>query len=681
MKKTQKMKSSKREILLRHFSGSVQRNTGENAAQNRFTISFSSEEPCVNEWGDQEVMLHTAEAVNLERLRETGALLFAHGKDENYGRVPIGGLENIQLDENRHRCTAEIVLDEDDPAAMIIAGKIAKGYLNGVSVGAAIKEAVMLRTGEKSADGRHEGPVVLITKWEPFEISVEPTPADSSVGIGRSAINKNNGGNKMFRNRKNRNEDVLEEDLLEEEISEEFEEAEEEYEDQAEADEFEERSEDDEEELERVEEDEGLEDETVEKQIKAERKRAAAITKRCRALGVNPQKYIERGYSVHRVNDELLRHLSNKKKIPAGSVSMRSEQDKFRSAASDSILLRGGVSIKNVERGATELRGMRLRDLAAECLQRSGKTGVRRYNDDQLFRAALSPDSAFVGILTDAVSKTMAVAYQSAPPSFEQWASEGSNPDFKPKHIFQISEAGDLEEVTQNGEIKMDHPTDSVVTSSLATFAKVFGFDRKALINDDIDMLTKIPTYYVRSALRGVNKAVYKILSQNPVMEDGNRLFSAGHNNLSAAAKPTIASYQEAMGKMMAQKGLRGLETLNIRPAFVLCNPMQYAEHSQLLYSTANPEALNSGAFSPFNGMMQLIMDAEIEAEGGIYPYFFASSPDMCGTIEVSYLNGVKEPTLEYEVGFDYLGIKYRIVHDRGVSLLDYRGLSKNPGL
>ena len=52
----------------------------------------------------------------------------------------------------------------------------------------------------------------------------------------------------------------------------------------------------------------------------------------------------------------------------------------------------------------------------------------------------------------------------------------------------------------------------------------------------------------------------------------------------------------------------------------------------------------------------------------------------MCGTIEVSYLNGVEEPQLESQVGFDFLGIKYRIIHDRGVTLLDWRGLYKNPG-
>lgn len=134
------------------------------------------------------------------------------------------------------------------------------------------------------------------------------------------------------------------------------------------------------------------------------------------------------------------------------------------------------------------------------------------------------------------------------------------------------------------------------------------------------------------------------------------------------------------MGAMMTQKNLRGIEALNIPPAFVLASPLQYADHAVILNSTAHPEKSNSGAFNPFAGMMTLVQDANLAAGAGAQPYYFAADPAMCGTIEVSYLNGVEEPQLESQIGFDFLGIKYRIIHDRGVTLLDWRGLYKNPG-
>ncbi len=49
-------------------------------------------------------------------------------------------------------------------------------------------------------------------------------------------------------------------------------------------------------------------------------------------------------------------------------------------------------------------------------------------------------------------------------------------------------------------------------------------------------------------------------------------------------------------------------------------------------------------------------------------------------TVEVTYLNGNDMPKLESQVGFDFLGIKWRIYIDYGVTVLDYRGLYKNPG-
>jgi len=37
-------------------------------------------------------------------------------------------------------------------------------------------------------------------------------------------------------------------------------------------------------------------------------------------------------------------------------------------------------------------------------------------------------------------------------------------------------------------------------------------------------------------------------------------------------------------------------------------------------------------------------------------------------------------PKLESRVGFDYLGMEWRIYIDYGVNVLDYRGLYKNAG-
>lgn len=48
------------------------------------------------------------------------------------------------------------------------------------------------------------------------------------------------------------------------------------------------------------------------------------------------------------------------------------EGDNFRQAAVDAMLLRTGVNVQNPAKGAEEMRGYSLRDLAIECMARDG---------------------------------------------------------------------------------------------------------------------------------------------------------------------------------------------------------------------------------------------------------------------------------------------------------------------
>lgn len=77
---------------------------------------------------------------------------------------------------------------------------------------------------------------------------------------------------------------------------------------------------------------------------------------------------------------------------------------------------------------------------------------------------------------------------------------------------------------------------------------------------------------------------------------------------------------------------------------------------------------------------MTPVVDAELDVDSGAQPFYFAAHPSLAPTIEVSYLNGNEAPTVETEADFDRLGIRYRVYGDRGVTLLGYRGLVKNPG-
>ena len=426
----------------------------------------------------------------------------------------------------------------------------------------------------------------------------------------------------------------------------------------------------------------------TERAVQAERQRVSDITALCRDFEIDPKKYIDEGATVDQVRAAVLETMKTRMKpIPgpggSGARVEREEADKIREAASDAILLRAGMNIEKPADGARDLRGMRLRDLAVDCLVRDGRASAHRLNDDDLFREAVTPDSQFVAIIGNAVNKSMATAYRAQTTTYQRWTGRGSNPDFKATTHYQISEAGDLQRMTQSGEFKFDEMQDQGVNKAIATFGRSFGFNRQAMINDDIGILTRVPGAYVRAAGRGINRLVYQMLGGNPVIFDGAALFTAGapHNNL-AAAPAAIAVGSVGIGRtaMRTQTNLRGNETLNIGPRFLIVPAALETVGQQFLSNVLVATAQN--VINPFPGTLELVVDAEIDPLGAPapFPWFLAADPADIDTIEVTYLNGDDMPKLESQVGFDFLGIKWRIYIDYGVTVLDYRGLYMNAG-
>ena len=613
-------------------------------------LSFSSEAP-VERWWGAEILSHDEGAVDLARLLEVGTVLFNHGRDVKMGKMPIARIEEAWLDTEEKKCRARVTFD-DDPDSDRVFQKVQKGMLKGVSVGYSVSSWEEVAPGKQSSNGRFTGPADIALRWEPLEISLEPTPADPTVGVGRSIDEAAPADGRAEINAKREEQAVGEEQRQNQEIN-----------------------------------TPAVDEAAIrEEALKAERQRVSNITALCRDFEVDPQPYIDGGQSEDQVRAAILEQVKERMKPSAAGMPdvrvQRDEADKFREAASDSILLRAGKTIEKPADGARDLRGMRLRDLAVECLILAGRPNAHRLDDDTLFREALTPDSQFAAILNGAVNKSMATAYRTAQTTYQRWTSRGSNPDFKAATHYQISEAGDLLPMTQNGEFKFDQMQDQGVNKAIATFGRSFGLTRQALINDDIGILVRIPEAYVRAAGRGINRLVYRMLGTNPVIYDGAQLFTAGapHNNMAAQnqnAAIGVQSVGAGRTAMRRQRNMRGNEILNIGPRFLIVPATQETVAQQFLSATLIPTQQN--VVNPFIGTLEPVADAELD-QYSTTGWYLAASPADIDTIEVTYLNGDDMPKLESQVGFDFLGIKWRIYIDYGVTILDFRGLYMNPG-
>lgn len=137
-------------------------------------IAFMSEQPVEREINGQiynEILVTTPDSVDLTRLNTGAPLLYNHNMD-----WLIGVVENARIDSDRVgrasvRFSATGFADQKYQ-------QVKEGVLTKVSFGYNIR------------DYYFEGNNLMVTKIEPYELSMVSCPADNKVGVGRS-INKN----------------------------------------------------------------------------------------------------------------------------------------------------------------------------------------------------------------------------------------------------------------------------------------------------------------------------------------------------------------------------------------------------------------------------------------------------------------------------------------------------------
>ncbi len=574
-------------------------------------LSFSSEEPYERFFGP-EILDHADGACDLTRLEEIGTMLFNHDP----GR-PIGGILKVWVGED-HRGHALVKFDTDEESEKIYQ-KVLSGSLKGVSVGYRIHEWEELEEDEISKDGRFAGPALIATKWEPLEISIVSVPADASVGVGRS--------------------------IETEEISD--------IQSQEEEKEMEEKN---------------LNEEQIRAEaIDAERKRTAEITALCRDFDIAPDAYISAGNSVEETRAAVLAELA-KKRAPQTVTVAADESDKFRAAAVDGIALRAGIAVEKPADGADQFRGMSLLRLMEDIYEReNGKSA--HIAQDELMRSVFSGGTgAFPNIMANVAHKALDKAYEEVPSTFQYWTAKGSNPDFKPATRVGLGAADELVEMTEGGEFTSSESTDYGKVTNITTYGREWTLTRKAIINDDLSALTRLPAMYGAAAKRTINKKVYELLA-------AGAMFSAKNGNLGSGAI-SIESLKAAKTAMAKQKDPSGKTFLNLQPAYLIVPAELEVEAATLIASAVDPTK-NNAYPNPFANKLTVVADPNLSSAE---EWYLVAAPGILPGIEVTYLNGAENPTMRTFVDSDVLGIKYQIFHDFGVNLLDFRALYKSSG-
>jgi HK97 family phage prohead protease len=370
--------------------------------------------------------------------------------------------------------------------------------------------------------------------------------------------------------------------------------------------------------------------------------------------------------------------------LPAGGLDATVTR---REAIAEAILHRAQPQAFQMTDRAREYRGMRLLDIARDCLEAAG-VRTRGMTPNEIAHTAtrgagLQSTSDFPLILAAVAGKRLRQAYAGTPRTFQTWARGVTATDFKPMYPTQVGNFPALKAVMEGAEFSYGTIAEGRESYQLATYGRIVALTRQAIINDDLRAFDRALGTAGQRAADLESSIVYNVLIANAALADGTALFHSDHGNLGTSAVISETSWSEAWEKMTQQKDLGDAsgadkEYIDARPRYVLVPPGQRAIEARKMLAATTPA--KSADVNPFAGMLQVVEEPRLFVSGGPQPWYLAADPNLVDTVEYAHLEGQTEPFIDQRVGFEVDGVEIKIRHDFAAKALDFRGLFKNAG-
>lgn len=676
----------------RRFISTAIEVTREAESGDTIDLSFSSENP-VKVWGEDEVLSHHPDDVDLSPIREVGAILKNHDPTKI-----VGAPEKVWIDEASRKGRATIRWGTTQIAKDAKHEVIVDKTLRGVSVGYRVSEWVYLKDSTQKYR-EISGPAWVAAKWSVLEASLTPIPADPAVGVKRNQ-------------QENRNmktpEQIEAERIAKEQADKDAREAKAKEKADREAKEKADREQAAAEAREKAQREA---DEKREREAKknAETERCAAITEICTKHGVDPLPHIRSGKPLADVYRAILDESGSGRE--SGLSVKRDGRDSFREAALEGLMIRSGaMPLTDAKHGGDTMAGFSLLEMARESLRRCGlsdkgdKLSIAaralagpRMDAAQLRAFATSGDIAtgtsdFPLLLAALAGKTLDQEYADAPTHYRQWCAIGNVPDFKDVTRVEISEIGELSRIPELSPYPQAKFAERQEKNRVYTYGKKYGISRQAIINDDLDGFLRIPRAFARSAARMPQILAIKKLLANPVLlKDSVAVFAEGHGNLLTGSSYKLDTLANAEAGIRKAKAMMGKQRqfvhaddadeaayLNLVPRFMLVNAEDEFIALQALKSAGALQNSNAGVINPLaNWGIQVISDENIANtawSGTATQWFMFASPKDAPVIEVVFLNGQQTPYQEEADQADVDGRYWKIRMDVNAEAIGYRG-------
>jgi hypothetical protein len=396
--------------------------------------------------------------------------------------------------------------------------------------------------------------------------------------------------------------------------------------------------------------------------------------------------YITRGLDAAAVGKDILRRMAE-----------RSDGFMVRSAANfendGNTGAHGNVNIKRmsdalfarltgtrVSDEARQYAGYRMTDFARDILQANG-VHTTNLSPNELIVRSIGPGygtSDFPNLLLSTGERVLRMAYQSYQGGLRRIAKESSARDFRSKTSIMLGETPTLKKVSESGEFTRGSMAESAESYRIDTFGRIISISRHALVNDDLGAFGDLTRKLGMAASEFVASELVTLLTSNPTMSDGVRLFHATHKNLAGSGAPiSDATLSAARLAMRTQTGLDGITIVDATPRYLIV-PAALENTAMKYLASLRPTAVAD--VNPFAGTLELVVDPRLDAISAT-AWYLAADQSIIDTIEYAYLEGADGPMIESRLGFEVDGMEMKVRLDFGGGVLDYRGLYLNAGV
>jgi len=369
---------------------------------------------------------------------------------------------------------------------------------------------------------------------------------------------------------------------------------------------------------------------------------------------------------------------------PARVEVTRDSGDTLVRAFHDEIERRVGLIQAPTETGKQVL-GHSLLEMVRSYLQSRGVNTIGM-SRSEVVRRGFHSTSDFPNLFANVANKRLLASYAEEVATWRPLARQRNLPDFKQVTDLQIAGQVIPELITEGGEYKAGTLTEGKATWSIGTYGKKITVTRQAIINDDLDSLSRVPEILGRGCRMLESNMVWALLTDGAngatVNLDGQALFASGHNNTFTGTTSviSIAGMDGAKTRLRKQTDLAG-NRINLRPAYMLAPVELETTALQFLFPTGYAPSNLTGAngTNPFAGGVELIVEPRL-SDDSTAAWYVTASPNQVEMITFGYLAGEEGPTITNTEERDPDGVELLVRMDFGCTLSDYRGFVRCAG-